>query len=170
MKRIAVVWILILLFFLGCNEHEKSGTEEINLNNQREEYAANQREEYAAKTMKNALNQAKNNNPAGLLKLFEIANDDLTYGVYRSEGALEALSYFLYSKSELWIKTFAQIDLEKFKSTFTTISDTDPPEDGSPDKRVVETIYKNMKKIKGNKNEMALANYILGLCSKYQRK
>lgn len=74
------------------------------------------RSEIAAKAVSLSIQQAEANNPEGLLKLYEIANDDNSYTVEYSEVANEKLHYFMYTKTRFWIKTFSTINLDKFKS------------------------------------------------------
>jgi hypothetical protein len=122
-----------------------------------------QTSEFASKEYKSALRQATENNPEGLLKLYKIASDDLTYTVEYSEVAREDLIYFLYSKTDLWIRTFSKVELSEFKTYLgkTGLGVSKLPEGVTSDEQFEQIIVDNIKKIKGDKKEIELIDYIL---------
>ena len=123
------------------------------------------RSEFAFKEYKAALKQATEDNPNGLLKLYDIASDDLVYTVEYSEVAREDLIYFLYSKTELWIRTFSKVELNKFETYLsrTGLGVSKLPAGVGSDKEFEQTIVHSLKKIKGDKRETELRDYILKL-------
>jgi hypothetical protein len=156
-------WLIVALFIVvvtGCKEISPVQKQrEI----KRAEFAAT---EYAA-----AAKRADNNDPVGYLKLYEIArDDDNIYTTDYSEVAEEKLFLLLYSHPELWLKTFSKVDLKKFKDFVKGIevSRSARPE-GVSNERFRETILKNLEKIKGDKREMELVDYILGLYGRKRR-
>jgi hypothetical protein len=124
-----------------------------------------QQSEFASKQYKSALKQAAENNPNGLLKLYEIASDDMTYTVEYSEAAREDLIYFLRSKTEFWIRTFSKVELNNLKIYLnkTGLKVSKLPEGITSDKQFEQIIVDNLKKIKGDKREIELIDYILEL-------
>lgn len=89
-KNICLMIALFSVFVSGCKDisHEQK---------QREI----ERAKFASKEYADAAKQADNNDPAGFLKLYEIARDDSTYTVEYSDVATERLHYLLYSKTPL---------------------------------------------------------------------
>ena len=115
--------------------------------------------------------QAHQNNPVGYLKIYEIArNDNNKYPDEYSSVAGDDLFNLLYSNAELWIRTFSKIDVEKFKDFVKRhgIEVATLPE-GVSNEQFKETIFRNLEKIKGDKKEMELVDYILGLYNKKRR-
>ena len=147
---------MMLIFFssLNCKKEE-------NANNSSDIQVS----EFASKEYKTALKQAKENNPKGLLKLYKIASDDLTYTVEYSEIARESLIYFLYSKTELWIRTFSKVEFSEFKTYLskTGLGVSELPERVTSDEQFEKAIADNLKKIKGDKKEIELIDYVLKL-------
>jgi len=66
--------------------------------------------EAAAKALGEAIEKANNNRADGFLGLYAISRDPDTYTVEYQEGANDALTELLCTKTELWIKTFAKVD------------------------------------------------------------
>lgn len=124
--------------------------------------------EFAGKMYTSAAKQADNNEPAGYLKLYEMATDDNDiYPTDWQEVAHEKVILLLYSNTELWVKTFSKVDSRKFKDRVKGIGVSQYPEGVSSDEQFMETIFHNLGKIRGNEKEMELVDYILGL---YNRK
>ena len=122
---------------------------------------------FAGKEYAFASKQADNNDSAGYLKLYEMAkNDNNVYPTDWSEVAQEKIFLLLYSNAELWVRTFSKVDQEKFKDFAKGIEVSQNPK-GVSDEQFKETIFHNLEKIKGDKKEMELVDYILGL---YNRK
>ncbi|MCJ7546397.1 MAG: hypothetical protein MUP30_06175 [Deltaproteobacteria bacterium] len=158
MKKISLIVALFILVVGGCKEvSPEQRQREID------------RTKFASKEYATAAKLADNNDPAGFLKLYEIAKNDDIYTAEYSEVATEELHYLLYSKTELWIKTFSKIDLDEFKSYIKAsgIWVTELPKGVASDEQFEKEIFIKLRKIKGNKNEMELINYILRL---YDRK
>jgi hypothetical protein len=149
------IWLIIVLFIVVVSGCQDIGPEQ----RQREI----ERSKFASKECGNAIKQANNNDPAGFLKLYEIARNDDIYTAEYSEVAAEEINYLLYSKTELWIKTFSKIDLNEFKSYFKGIEVTELPKGVTSEEQFEEEIFINLRKIKGDKKEIELIDYILGL-------
>lgn len=155
------IWVIVALFMVVVNGCKEIGPEQKRREIERTKFAS---KEYAA-----AAKLADNNDPTGFLKLYEIARDDDTYTAEYSEVASEQLNYLLYSKTEMWIKTFSKIDLEEFKSYLKAsgIGVTELPKGVASYEQFEEVIFTKLRKIKGDKKEMELIDYILRL---YGRK
>lgn len=152
--------ILIFISIAGCSDDRKIDTEQ----HQREK----KQSELAYSIYKSALKHAEENNSAGFVKLYEIATDDLTYTVEISELANERLHQLLYSKTDLWIKSFSKLDLQKVKAyiKWSGIEVSELPEGITSDEQFKEIIFNKLEKIKGNKKERELINYIFELYKK----
>lgn len=146
-----------VIFLLSTNSSE---SKEISATQKQVEF---KKSKDASKEYAIAIRQAENNEPAGFLKLFEIATNDLTYTVEYSEVAHEQIILLLYSKPGLWVKTFAQIDLGKMKALIQDIEVTDLPKDALSDDQFKESIFNKLKKTKGNIKEKQLIDYLLSL-------
>jgi len=122
------------------------------------------REEYET-----AVKQVGSNNPAGLLKLYEIAFEGRSAEI--SEVARDKLLHFLYSRTELWIRVFSKIDLEKFKSYLKAggLAILELPKGVSSEEQYKEEVGKRLESIRGNKKEMELIQYILVSYGRYRR-
>ena len=158
MKKISLIIALFIVVVGGCQE---ISPEQKQREIERTKFASR---EYAA-----AARLADNNDPAGFLKLYEIAKNDDIYTAEYSEVASEKLHYLLHAKTELWIKTFSKTDLNEFKSYIKAsgIWVTELPKGVTSDEQFEKEIFIKLRKIKGDKKEMELTNYILGL---YDRK
>lgn len=152
MKKTCLTMVLFILVVTGCKE--------INPEQKQREI---ERTKFASKEYADAAKLAENNDPAGFLKLYKIARDDSTYTAEYSDVATEKLHYLLYSKTPLWIKTFSKIDLDEFKAYLKAsgIWVTELPEGVLSEEQFEEEIFSKLKKIKGDKKEMELVNYIL---------
>jgi hypothetical protein len=157
-KKLSLILALVVLTVAGCQEISPE-------QKQREI----ERTKFASKEYGAAAKLADNNDPAGFLKLYEMAIDDDTYTAEYSEVASEQLNYLLYSKTELWIKTFSKIDLEEFKSYLKAsgIGVTELPIGLASYEQFEEEILTKLRKIKGDKKEMELIDFIFRL---YGRK
>lgn len=127
--------------------------------------------EAAAKDWNTAWEQAQRNQSAGLHKLFEIADDCDTYTVEYCEIAYDDLSLLLYTKTALWVKTFAAMDQARFRKRFVdiryeTINPAILPKDVTSEVQFYEGIMARLKKVKGDKKEVELAQYLLGIASR----
>jgi hypothetical protein len=149
-----VLFILLICALVNCKK--------VNSEQKQQEI---KRSEFAFKEYKSALKQVTEDNPNGLLKLYDIASDDVVYTVEYSEVAREDLIYFLYSKTELWIKTFSGVELNKFEMYLsrTGLGISKLPAGVASDKQFEQIIVNNLKKIKGDKKETELADYVLQL-------
>lgn len=114
----------------------------------------------AASELAEAIKQAEAENPDGLLKLYDIATNDPKFTVEYSEAAQEQIYLFLYSKTELWIKTFSKADLGKFKTFVQGIDVSQLPEGVSSDEEFRKTIFQKLEKIRGDDREMELIHHI----------
>ncbi len=126
-----------------------------------------ERSKFAAKEYAVAVKQANNNEPTGFLKLYEIARNDDIYTTEYSEVAEEELFLLLYSKTTLWVKTFSEVDFEEFKAFVKGIEVSRLPKGVVSEEQFKEDIFNKLGKIKGDKKEMKVIDYILGL---YNRK
>lgn len=149
--------VLLVLTFAACDVcFAEAG---INDARQKEiEHAEASSRAYAA-----AVKLAENYDPAGFLKLYEIATDDTRFTEEYSEIAYDELSLLLYSNTELWIKTFSRLDQKNFRKLFNGVNDSQFSEGDSSEKQFVEGIVENLKAIKGDQKEMELVDYVLGL-------
>ena len=110
-----------------------------------------------------ASEQIKKNNPAGLLKLWEIATESIS--AEDSEIASEQVRGYLYSKPELWIRAFSMVDFSKFKKEFESI-DFDTyrftPDGELPEAVVARKVVTDLKKMKEkNQQEQVLIDYLI---------
>ena len=117
-----------------------------------------------------AVKRAENNEPAGFLKLYEIAGDDGTYTVEYSEAAYDELSLLLYSRTAMWVKTFSKVDQDKFRKFFNGINDAQYPKGITSSEQFVEGILSRLNKVKGDKKEAELVSYLKALLSHYQQQ
>jgi hypothetical protein len=156
MKKIGYMIALFIVVVYGCKDIKPS-QEDV------------KRANFAATAYAAAEKQADNNDPSGYLKLYEIArDDDDIYTTEYSEVAEEKLFLLLYSNTELWVKIFSKVDLEKFKDFVKGIEVTQLPK-GVSEEQFKETIFNNLGKIKGDKKEIELIDYILGLYNRKRR-
>jgi hypothetical protein len=148
-KKVLLVMILVLIS--GCKEkiESKQLAEETKKSAQ-----ANQ-------VYRSALKLAEDGDPSGLLKLYEISNDDITYTVEYAEVASDSLSYLLYTQTELWIKTFSSINPKQFKWSGINVPYTLPP--GVTEDGFEEAIYNKLRSYKGSKSEMDLIDHIFSI-------
>jgi len=153
-KKQLIIAMMLMVVLSGCKDIKPSQQDR-----ERAEFAA---KEYAA-----ASKRADNSDPAGYLKLYEIARDSQDiYTTEYSEIAEEKIFLLLYSNPELWVKTFSTVDLEQFKDFVKGIEVSERPKNVS-NEQFKETILNNLQKIKGDKREVEVAEYILRL---YNRK
>jgi hypothetical protein len=159
--------IYLSLFIIVIIASSSSG-KEINSDQRQREI---EQSKFAAKAYAVAVKRAESGDPAGFLKLYEIATDDMTYTVEYSEVANDKLHHLLYSKTELWIKTFAKTDLEKFKSylKWSGIDVSEFPAGITSEEQFRETIFLKMERIKGGKKETELIDYIFRLYNRKRR-
>jgi hypothetical protein len=147
--------ILFLIFACSDDKHKQSNTQK-----------APNEEERLKKEYDLALSQAQNNDPAGLLRLYQIASESRSAEM--SEIARDKLAQFLYSKSELWVKTFSRTDSDKFKNYLRKggLAVLDLPKEVASEEEFKEEILKKLKRIKGDEKEKELIQFIFQL---YQR-
>ena len=159
MRKIYYDLFIFVLIATSCSSGKEISPDQRQREIEQSKFAS---EEYAV-----AVKRAENHDPAGFLKLYAIASDDLTYTVEYSEVAGEKLRYFLHSKTELWIKTFSKVDIDKFKAYLkrSGIGVSKLPNGVASDEQFKEEIFVNLKKMKGDKKETVLIDYILGLCA-----
>jgi uncharacterized protein YcfL len=153
MKKICLASLaLFALMNFGCSESKE-------INPERKKHQI-EKSEYASRAYYSAVSLAEGNEPAGFLKLYEIANDDITYTVEYRELAYDELSLLLYTRTEMWIKTFSKVDQSKFRKFFDGVNDSQLPEGVSSSEQFLGGILKNLKKLKGDQKEMELVNYL----------
>ncbi len=155
MKKLCISLAMLILFIAGCSDNNEMSQYQRQIKIEKSKIAV---EEYTA-----AVKQAENNDPAGFLKLYKMAKDDATYTVEYSKVAEDELFLLLYSKPELWIKTFARVDLSEFKSFVKGIEVSRFPEGVESNEQFREKIFIRLEKIKGNAKEIELIDYIFGL-------
>ncbi len=154
MKRITqflIPLMPLLLIIAGCPD-QKERNKVANFDD------AKERQEWRI-----AQEQIKNDNPAGLLKLWEIATESIS--AENSEIASEQVRGYLYSKPKLWITAFSTVEFSKFKKEFES-TDFDTyrfTSDGELPKTVVaKKIVADLKKMKGlNQQEQMLIDYLI---------
>lgn len=146
---------VLTMLVIGCGESKGISPEQ-------QQHQIKESEE-ASKAYSAAVKLAENNDPAGFLKLYEIATKDQIYTVEYSEVAKEKLFLLLYAKPKLWIKIFSQVDLDKFKLSIKSIGVSQFPEGVTSDEQYLDSIFSRLEKIKGDKKEMELIDYIFGL-------
>jgi hypothetical protein len=103
--KLAVLLIAIAIVLPSCSNDKTSNPAAYDANKARHDFEF-------------AYDQIDKNNPEGLLKLYAIATESIS--AEDSEIAHEQLRGYLYSKTELWIRTFAKVDFKKFKAEFET--------------------------------------------------
>jgi hypothetical protein len=149
--------LLVTIMTIGCSD---------NTNNSVQKEKEKIESDLLGKEYDAAVRLARNNRPEGLLKLYKISTSGKSAEL--SEIADEELHYLLYKNTELWIKTFANnVDLVKFKSDFaatSALSELDEYE--FPEGKISFAQYKKgvinrLRKIKGNKKEMELTDFVL---------
>jgi hypothetical protein len=159
-KLLASLAIFALLI-LGCSESkEYSPEKKLQIKLQTE------KSDRASQAYYSAVNMAERNEPAGFLKLYEIANDDITYTVEYTELAYDEISLLLYSRTEMWVKTFSKVEQSNFRKFFYGANDSQLPDGVSSSEQFVAGILKRLKEIKGNEKEMEFANYLYQLIEK----
>ena len=152
MKR-TIPLLLLIAILCGCqNDRTAKNTASYDPEKERQEWRL-------------ASEKIKKNNPAGLLKLWEIATESMS--AENSEIASEQVRGYLYSKPELWIAAFSTVDFSKFKKEFdSTVPDFDiyrfTPNGEIPESVAAKKIVADLKKIKGkNPKEQELINYLM---------
>ena len=150
MKR-TIPFLLFIVFLAGC-QNDKTTTQEASY----DPIKASQDKAFARE-------QIKKNNPAGLLKLWEIATESMS--AEDSEIASEQVRGYLYSKPELWIRAFSTVDFSKFKKEFESI-DFDiyrfTPDGELPEAVAAKKIVTDLRKMKGkNQQEQELIAYLI---------
>lgn len=157
MKQI-IVALLFILILAGCQNDRANKTttrqEEIEL------------EKKARQDFQFADDQIKKNNPAGILKLYDIATESIS--AEDSEIASEELRGYLYSKPNLWVSAISKVDITKFKKDFTIDFDTYrfTPEGEIPIIVAAKKIVSELKKMKGkNQQEQVLIDYLISYYS-----
>jgi hypothetical protein len=164
-RKMKKIYLSLFIIVIVASSNGSSG-KETNADQRQREI---EQSKFAAHAYAVAVKQAESGDPAGFLKLYAIATDDMIYTVEYSEVANDRLHYLLYSKTELWIQTFAKADLEKIKSylKWSGIDVSEFPAGITSEEQFRETIFLKMDKIKGSKKETELIDYIFGL---YNRK
>jgi hypothetical protein len=155
--KINFIIIAFLLAILGCSEN----IDEKEIQKEGIEYQKKV-DEYNV-----AVKQAQNNNPGGFLKLYEIVTEGDSAEL--SVIGRDRLVLLLHDKTELWITIFSKTDLIKFKNYLKAggAAIIDLPKQFPSEKQFYEEILKKLRKIKGNKKEMELINYISELYGMY---
>jgi hypothetical protein len=120
----------------------------------------------AAIEYSSAVNKVEANDPSGLLKLYEIATNDVIYTVEYSEIAQESIQEYLFNKPELWVKTFSEIDQEEFRKFFNSVGFSDYPEGVLSDEQYIKLLLNKLSNIKWKNKEAELVNYINDICEK----
>src|SRR4030067_1372384 len=153
-EKMLCLMFAISMFVIGCKENK---TDQIQRRSKIIE------SEKLERDYESAVKQAENNNPAGFLKLYEIASKSLS--AENSEIARDKLNHLLYAKTELWINTFSKTDLEKFKHFLRTggLATLELPKSVESENQFREELLTKLRKIKGNKNETELIKYIIKL-------
>ena len=154
--------IIICLFIISC-----SGDSNKNGNHQEVK-----KSEVAAAAIEVAAKLADKNDPSGFLKLYEIAKDDDTYTVEYSEVAAQELILLLYSKTEIWIKTFSKLDQKEFINYLNHggLAVTVLPNGMTSEKKFDIAILENLKKIKVNDSEIVLVDYLTQIFEKLTKE
>jgi hypothetical protein len=111
MKKIFSILIMITIIFYCCG---KQSDQKKSKQNEQKEI----QEELINSKYNEALSLAHKNQEEGLLLLFKIATDDLSYGVETSEIATEELHRLFFVKTVLWIGAFSKLDSAKTKTFF----------------------------------------------------
>lgn len=157
MRQISLSLVFIVLIATNCSSGKEISPGQRQHEIEQSKFAS---QEYAA-----AAKRSENMDPGGLLKLYAIASDDLTYTVEYSEVAGERLRYLLHSKTELWIKTFSKVDIDKFKAYLkrSGIGVSQLPNGVTSDEQFNEQILVNLKKIRVDKKEAELIDYMIEL-------
>ena len=158
------IWLIVALFIVvtnGCKCKQEPSPEYM----KKAELAGN---EYTS-----ASERAGKNDPAGYLKLYEMArNDDNVYPTDWQEVSKEKVFFLLYLNTELWVTTFSKVDSEKFKD-FVKDAGIEVSRSGRPkgvsNEQFKETIFINLRKFKGDKKEIELVDYVLGLYGRKRR-
>lgn len=109
--------------------------------------------EVAGAVFSNALKDATAKKGAGFLKLYEISKNPDIYTVEYQEAANDALTELLYTDTELWINTFADID--SFSFSFGVL-----PENVT-EKQYDDAIRSKLQRIKPNVREKIIIKYVL---------
>jgi len=155
-KAIKGIHLLLIILFLifACSDDRV---------NQANTQRTPNEEERMKKEYDLALSQAQNNDATGLLKLYQIASEGQSAEM--SEIARDKLAQFLYSNSELWVRTFSRTDLDKFKNYLRKggLAVLDLPKGVASEEQYKEEILKKLKKIKGEEKEKELIQFIFQL-------
>ncbi len=109
-----------------------------------------------------AIRLVKKNDSQGFIRLFNIAcNDDIS--AENSEAAGEELYWLLYLKTELWVKSIAQVDLKLVKWYFTHGAMIVPnlPKGINSEDEFNKIIVEKIKKIKANNKETEVIKILL---------
>ena len=116
--------------------------------------------------------EIRKGDPDGLLKLWVIATK--SDSAEDREVASEEVRGYLYSNTDLWIKAFSRLDLEKFKKDFE-VTDFDVyrfTSDGElPVEVVAQRVTVKLKKMKAkNEQECVLIEYLITYYGQYLKK
>jgi vacuolar-type H+-ATPase subunit D/Vma8 len=151
--------VIFALLMLGCGKSEQITPAQ--------KQAAIEHSKMASQAYGEATTMAKRNDPAGFLKLYEIATDCSTYTVEYCEVAYDSLSELLYTNNRMWVKTFAKVDQAKFRETFIGVNDAEVIGVNLPTVEFVGEIIKQLERIKGNQQEMELVAYLNSILIPY---
>jgi hypothetical protein len=155
--KVNFIFIAFLLVIFGCSQDK----DDKQLEKERLRYKELV-SEYSV-----AVERARNNDPAGFLKLYEIVTEKDSAEL--SETGRDELVLLIHDKTELWISIFSKTDLQKLKNYLKAggAGIVELPKQFPSEKQFYEDILKNLTKIKGNRKEMDLVNYISELYRTY---
>lgn len=114
------------------------------------------------KLIEPAVRQANDGNPIGLLGLYEMSQHDAKYGAEYGADARNALQRLLYSKTKLWVETFANLEPGKFDWTCASVVElnADFPLGVSSNSDFQARVAKKLKAYHGTGKENVLARRI----------
>ena len=154
--------IMLSLLLLACGESKQISPAQ--------KQAEIEHAKKSSQAQYNAAKLAEHNEPAGFLKLFEIVTADITYTVESSEAAYDSLSLLLYTNTKAWVKTFSRFDQEKFKQVFKGVNDVESIGIKLSNEQFIGGILKNLEKIKGDKREIELVDYLKSILIPYHEE
>ena len=161
----SVILFTLLLLISSCSDQKAVDSASIKYENLKKEKEAKLKEEKEldrkeAKELSKGIKLAQNNKPEGLIRIYKVAST--TISAENQEIAESTLRDHFLNKTDLWIKTFAAVDINKLKknpvftrATNHLVDDPDIPKD------IRSTVINKLKFYSKKKETAALAKHIL---------
>ena len=151
----AIIFTLLLLIS-SCSDEKVTNDIPVKSESQKKEQELDRKE---AKELSEGIKQAQNNNPEGLIRIYKISS--ITISAENQEVANSLLREQFLKNPDLWIKTFATMDLKNIKKYLRYSGVADLMNDPDLPKDIRSNVINKLKFYSKKKETSGLASHIL---------